>query len=136
MKKNYVYIFLILVVVSCSQNAVRKEVKESFEQIINSLKIENSQKIDMLIPLLENKKEEEKSLFLIPFRKLIDTDYKLNITKKSDKLYYIKVDTNNTDSLWSGIILPFELNQDGNWVMAPIINMIQTFEIVPAKKLE
>jgi len=131
--KKYIYFLLILAVISCSPNTEQKKVKESFNQLINSLKVEDSQKIDTLVPFLKNTREGERNVFLTPFRELINTNYKLDITKKSDNLYYIKVIVKDSNTIWSGIILPYQLNEEEEWVMAPIIKVIQTYDIVPAK---
>jgi len=131
-KKYFLLLLITIAILSCSQDVNQKKIELSFRQFLNSIEKEDITQIVNYLPFLAKMSQEKQNTILEPFKALINLDYKLKISKISDEIYYLHIKTEDPDSIWSGIILPFELNQDGNWVMAPVINMVQTFDIVPA----
>lgn len=133
MKKYFLYILITIFIVSCFKDPNQRRISSSFSQFLDSLKVEDLQKVNNLVPFLSGLSKEDRIIILKPFHELNKKNYKLEITKKSSDLYYLKVLTNNPDSIWANIILPYNKNDEGQWVMAPIIKSVRTFDIIPAK---
>ncbi|MDA3941605.1 MAG: hypothetical protein PF693_20240 [Spirochaetia bacterium] len=133
MKKYFLYLSVALIVFSCNKDQNQNKVAASFEQFLDTIKVENLQEAENLAPFLVGINVEERTIVLNSFRSLNKMDYKLEVFKKSNELYYLKILPKDTNSIWSDLTIPYELNIDGQWVMAPIMRSIQTFDIIPAK---
>jgi len=132
-KKYLLLLLIFLAIVSCSQDVNQKKIAVSFRQFLNNLEKEDINQIENFLPFLAKMSPEKQNTVLKPFRALINLDYKLEISKISDEVYYLHIKTEDPDSIWSGITLPYHKNTEGYWVMASEINKVQTFDIVPAK---
>jgi len=134
MKKYFLFILLTIFIVSCFQDPNQRKISNSFSQFLDSINVEDLQKENTLVPFLSGLSVEDRNTILKPFYELNKKKYKLEISKKSSDLYYLKIRTNNSDSIWTNIILPYHKNNEGQWVMSPIIKSVRTFDIIPAKK--
>ena len=133
MNKYLVLILFVIAVVSCTRDSNIKGIADSFEQFIDTLESENAAQADMKMPLLSKLTSQEQARILQPFRDLGDIKYTLEITKQSETIYYLQIKTRDTESIWTDLFIPYEQNKDGQWVMAPVIKSVQTFDIIPAK---
>ncbi|MCK5200369.1 MAG: hypothetical protein KAR21_18560 [Spirochaetales bacterium] len=133
MKKYLLLILIAVFIVSCYQDENLRDIENSFEQFLNSLEIENLQQAEKFVPFLADLDEEELSVILEPFRLLNGMDYDLEISKNSDNTYILRINTGDSESLWSGIFIPYQQDIEDRWVMAPIIKSVQFIDIIPAE---
>lgn len=133
MKKCLVLILITLLIVSCNQDVDKKGIESSFKQFLKSLEIGDLQQTEKFVPFLTDLNEEEQAIVLEPFRVLSDIGYDLEISKFTDDTYNLRINTKDSNPLWSGISIPYHQNSDGLWVMAPIIESVQFIDIIPAK---
>jgi len=124
---------MIIAILSCSQDVNQKKIEVSFRQFLNSLAKEDITQVVNYLPFLAEMSQEKQNTVLKPFKALINLDYKLEISKISDEVYYLHIKTENLSSIWSGIIIPYHKDTEGSWVMASEINKVQTIDIIPAK---
>lgn len=134
MKKNLLLILFIISVFSCSRDSNIKEISNSFEQFINNLEVGNTSHIELNMPFLSNLTSQEQRRILNPFRNLAEIKYDIEIKQNSETVYYLQIKTGASESLWTNLFIPYEQNEEGKWVMAPLIKSVQTFDIIPAKK--
>ena len=133
MKKYLILILFVVIVVSCTRDSNVKEIVSSFEQFVDGLEINNSAELDKNMPFLSNLTRPEQIRILKPFMDLENINYDLEITKKSEYVYYLQIKTEGPESVWSDLFIPYEQNKEGHWVMAPVIKSVQTFDIIPAQ---
>ena len=134
MKKYLLLLLITIGIFSCNRDVTQKEIEDSFKQFLKSLQIENVQQTENFIPFLAGMNPEEQNTILEPFRSLSDIGYDLEISKISDDTYNLRINTKDSDPLWSAIAIPYKQNSEGLWVMAPIIESVQFIDIIPAKK--
>ena len=134
MKKNLILILFIIVVVSCTRDTNIKGIASSFEQFMDGLEIKNTPQLELNMPFLSNMTSQEQFRILKPFMDLGKIKYELEITKKSETVYYLQIKTKDPESIWSDLFTPYEQNIDGHWIMAPVIKSVQTFDIIPAQE--
>jgi hypothetical protein len=133
MKKNLIMILFVILIASCSRDANIKGITVSFGQFLENLETLNTSQLDINMPFLSNMTSQEQSSILEPFRTLSDINYTLEISKQSETIYYLQIKTSNSESFWTNLLIPYEQNEDGQWVMAPVIKSVQTFDIIPAQ---
>ena len=133
MKKYLILILFILIIASCSRDPNIKGIASSFKQFVGGLEIDNTTELDKNMPFLSNMTIQEQFRILKPFIDLGNIKYELEIIKKSDTVYYLQIITDNPESIWSDLNIPYQKNLDGNWIMAPVIKSVQTFDIIPAQ---
>ena len=122
-----------MTVVSCTRDTNIKGIAASFEQFMDDLETLDTEQLDMNMPFLSKMTIQEQSRILDPFKMLGDIKYNLEITKQSDTIYYLQIKTRDTETVWTDLFIPYEQNKDGQWVMAPVIKSVQTFDIIPAQ---
>lgn len=133
MKKYLISILIIIILASCTGDTNVRGIASSFEQFVDGLGIKNNQQIDMNMPFLSNMTNQEQFKILKPFMDLKNIRYDLEITKKSETLYYLQIITKDPESVWTDIFIPYQKNIDGHWVMAPTVKSVQTYDIIPAQ---
>ena len=122
-----------MIIVSCYQDVNLRGIESSFKQFLTSLEAEDVKQIERFAPFLADLDQEEKTIVLESFRVLNDIDYDLEISKISDSTYTLRIKTRDSDSLWSGISIPYQQNSEDQWEMASIIKSVQFIDIIPAK---
>ncbi len=133
MKKYLILIIFIIIIVSCARDTNIKRITSSFEQFVDSFEINNTPLLAKNMPFLSNMTDQEQFRILKPFMDLANIKYDIEITKKSETIYYLQIKTDDPESIWTDLFIPYEQNKDGQWVMAPVIKSVQTFDIIPAK---
>ncbi len=133
MKKYLILILFTIIIISCTRDPNIKGITSSFKQFVDGLEINNTAELDKNMPFLSHLTRLEQIRILKPFIDLENINYDLEITKKSEYLYYLQIKTEDPESVWSDLFIPYEQNKEGNWVMAPVIKSVQTFDIIPAQ---
>lgn len=133
MKKYLILILFTIIVVSCTGDKNIKGIASSFEQFVDGLEVKNTPQLELNMPFLSNMTKQDQFTILKPFMDLGNLEYDLEITKKSEYLYYLQIKTEDPESMWSDLFIPYEQNKAGNWVMAPVIKSVQIFDIIPAQ---